>query len=185
MKPNIKISRKVPCHGTVRIALESSPSLESITKTFITLLFPVVLQTLITMLHQRWKKSTKNKRIVKKVSLNDPNIENLISCDYYDISEIMKMKIREQQDLSILHLQVISATKRYLLKMCHLGYKLRIFLFQRKVVPFSRYSSFCIFNHPLIYQICEVMMSISTWNGRFLNISFEPQLINPPNLDNW
>ena len=26
----------------------------------------------------------------------------------------------------------------------------------------SRYSSFCIFNHSMIYQIFEVMMSIST-----------------------
>ena len=29
--------------------------------------------------------------------------------------------------------------------------------------PFSRYSSFCIFNNPMIYQICD-MMSISTWD---------------------
>ena len=29
----------------------------------------------------------------------------------------------------------------------------------------------------MIYQICDVMMSISTWDGAFLNISFEPQLI--------
>ena len=26
----------------------------------------------------------------------------------------------------------------------------------------SRYSSFCILNHPLIYQICDVMVNIST-----------------------
>ena len=29
-------------------------------------------------------------------------------------------------------------------------------------VPFSRYSSFCIFNHLMIYQICDIMMSINT-----------------------
>ena len=29
----------------------------------------------------------------------------------------------------------------------------------------------------MIYPICDVMMSISTWDGAFLNISFEPQLI--------
>ena len=29
-------------------------------------------------------------------------------------------------------------------------------------VPFLRYSNFCIFNHPMIYQICDVMMSISS-----------------------
>ena len=29
-------------------------------------------------------------------------------------------------------------------------------------VPFSRYSSVWIFNHPMIYQICDVIMSIST-----------------------
>ena len=36
------------------------------------------------------------------------------------------------------------------------------FISQKSYVPFSRYSSFCIFNHPMIYQICDVMMSIST-----------------------
>ena len=39
--------KKIPCHGTARIALQSFPSLQSIIKTFIALLFPVVPQTLI------------------------------------------------------------------------------------------------------------------------------------------
>ena len=30
-------------------------------------------------------------------------------------------------------------------------------------VPFSRYSSFCILNYPMFFQICD-MMSISTWD---------------------
>ena len=38
------------------------------------------------------------------------------------------------------------------------------FFFVKRYVPFSRYSSFCIFSHPMIYQICDVMMSISTWD---------------------
>ena len=29
---------------------------------------------------------------------------------------------------------------------------------------FSRYSRFCIFNHPMNYKICDVMVSIRTWN---------------------
>ena len=33
---------------------------------------------------------------------------------------------------------------------------------KKNYVPFSRYSSFCIFNHPMIYQMCDVTMSIST-----------------------
>ena len=36
------------------------------------------------------------------------------------------------------------------------------FILWKDYVPFSRYSSFCIFNQPMIYQICDVMMSIST-----------------------
>ena len=44
------------------------------------------------------------------------------------------------------------------------------FILWKSYVPFLRYSSFCIFNHLMIYQICEVMMSISTWEGAFLNI---------------
>ena len=35
---------------------------------------------------------------------------------------------------------------------------------KKSSVLFSRYSSFCIFNHPMIYQICYVMVSISTWD---------------------
>ena len=59
-------------------------------------------------------------------------------------------------------LKVTSTQKRQLLKMCHLKHRLRIFLFDKKIVPFSKYASFCIFNHPMIYQICDVVMSIGT-----------------------
>ena len=38
------------------------------------------------------------------------------------------------------------------------------FILWKSYVPFSRYPSFCIFNDLIIYQICEVMMSISTWD---------------------
>ena len=38
----------------------------------------------------------------------------------------------------------------------------KIFVLWKSYFPFSRYSSFCISNHPMIYQICDVMMSIST-----------------------
>ena len=36
------------------------------------------------------------------------------------------------------------------------------FILQKSNVSFSRYSSSCIFNYPVIQQICDVMMSIST-----------------------
>ena len=36
------------------------------------------------------------------------------------------------------------------------------FISQQSYVPFSRYSSVCVFYHPMIYQICDVLMSIST-----------------------
>ena len=38
------------------------------------------------------------------------------------------------------------------------------FISLKNYVPFSRYSSLCIFNHPMIYQICNVTMSISKWD---------------------
>ena len=38
------------------------------------------------------------------------------------------------------------------------------FISKKNYVPFSRYSSFCIFNHPIIYQISDITMSISTWD---------------------
>ena len=36
------------------------------------------------------------------------------------------------------------------------------FVSQKIYVPLSRHSSFCIFNYPKIYKICDVIMSIST-----------------------
>ena len=51
------------------------------------------------------------------------------------------------------------------------------FISQKNYVPFSRYSHFCIFKHTMIYQICDVMMSIvHETESALLNISFEPQL---------
>ena len=46
--------------------------------------------------------------------------------------------------------------------MCHLRHMLKFVWYHREVM-FSRVSSFCIFTHPMIYQICDVMMSLSTW----------------------
>ena len=59
--------------------------------------------------------------------------------------------------------------------MCYLRHRLRIFLFHKSYVPFSRYSSFfCFFfNHPMIYQIC-IVMSISTWD----RVHFRIYLLN-------
>ena len=42
-----------------------------------------------------------------------------------------------------------------------------VLILMKGYVPFSRYSSFCIFNHPMIYQICDVMMSINTRNRAY------------------
>ena len=36
------------------------------------------------------------------------------------------------------------------------------FISQKNYVSFSRYSNFCIFNHSMIYRICDVMMDIIT-----------------------
>ena len=108
----MKISRKAPGHGTVRIALQSPPFLQLIIKTFIALLVPVVPQKLIIMPHLRCKKINKKaKEFLKKFhemyEIFDQS-DNLISCDYYGIPGFKKMKKREQQDLSILHLNVSS-----------------------------------------------------------------------------
>ena len=42
--------------------------------------------------------------------------------------------------------------------------QIKNFFILKNYIPFSRYSSFCIFNHLMIYQICDVTMSISTWD---------------------
>ena len=61
--------------------------------------------------------------------------------------------------------------------MCHLRHGLRIFLFHRKVMFRSQYIQVfvCIFNHPMTYQIYNIMMSISTWDRVHF---WEPQLIS-------
>ena len=42
--------------------------------------------------------------------------------------------------------------------------QINIFLFHKNIMFRSQDSSFCIFNHPVIYQINGVTMSISTWD---------------------
>ena len=37
------------------------------------------------------------------------------------------------------------------------------FILWKTYVTFSRCSRFCIFNHPMIYEVCDVIMSIKTW----------------------
>ena len=39
-----------------------------------------------------------------------------------------------------------------------------VFISEKSYVPFSWYSSFCIFVHSMIYQICDIMMNIGTWD---------------------
>ena len=41
------------------------------------------------------------------------------------------------------------------------------FISYKNYVPFSRYSSFCIFIHPMIYRICDVTMSI-VYEARYI-----------------
>ena len=39
-----------------------------------------------------------------------------------------------------------------------------LFISYKNYVLFSKYLRFCIFNHTMIYQNCDVMMIISTWD---------------------
>ena len=56
-----------------------------------------------------------------------------------------------------------------LLKLGHLRCRLKIFYLVYKLCSFSRYSSFFIFyNHPMVYQICNVMMSILVHEIRYI-----------------
>ena len=52
------------------------------------------------------------------------------------------------------------------------------FISKKSCVPFSGYSSFCMFNHSIIYQICDVMMSISIWD----RVHFRIYLLNHNSL---
>ena len=47
----------------------------------------------------------------------------------------------------------------------NLSYEVQVknfFMSEESYLPFSRYSSFYIFNHPMIYEFCDVMIRIST-----------------------
>ena len=49
--------------------------------------------------------------------------------------------------------------------MCHLSHRLKIYLFRMKIIfRIFVFSRFCIFDNPMIYQICDVMVSISIWD---------------------
>ena len=55
--------------------------------------------------------------------------------------------------------------------MCHLRHRLRFFCLMERLsfildIKFHS-SSFHIFSHPMIYQICDIMMSINTWDKRY------------------
>ena len=70
--------------------------------------------------------------------------------------------------------------------MCHLRHRLRIFLFDRKVMFIflnTFLNIFYILRHPMIYQISDVMMSISTWK----RVHFWIYLLNNNSLthQNW
>ena len=51
-----------------------------------------------------------------------------------------------------------------------------MFLFHREIIFCSRYSSFSIFNYPMIYQICDVMMGISTWDRVHFSVSHPEEI---------
>ena len=51
------------------------------------------------------------------------------------------------------------------------------FVSWKSYVLFSRYSSFCIFNHPMIYQICDAIMSVTTWNRVYFLIYLLNQVL--------
>ena len=48
--------------------------------------------------------------------------------------------------------------------MGHVRHRLRFFWFRRKVMFRSQDIQIFVLNHPMIYQICDVMMSIITWD---------------------
>ena len=57
--------------------------------------------------------------------------------------------------------------------------KIFFFISEKSYVPFTRYSSFSIFNRPMSNHICDVMMSISTWD----RVHFGIYLLNHNSLD--
>ena len=61
------------------------------------------------------------------------------------------------------------------------------FISQKSYVSFSIYLSFGILNDPMIYLICDFMISINKYMREtvFLNIAFEPQLVKSLNLARW
>ena len=71
------------------------------------------------------------------------------------INYLLKKTHRTQMCKCALSLKITSATKWQLLNF---------FILYKNYVSLSRYSSFCVFNHPMIYRIHDVTsMSIMTW----------------------
>ena len=71
--------------------------------------------------------------------------------------------------------------------------QIKNFLYRRKIVSFSRYSRFCIFNHQMIYQICDVTMSISRishiggggWGRVMVGCPPSYDIFQPSSHQNW
>ena len=61
------------------------------------------------------------------------------------------------------------------------------FYFLKKLCSILKIFKFLYFHILIfcIYQICDVTMSITTWDSTYLKISFEPQFINRPYWVNW
>ena len=62
--------------------------------------------------------------------------------------------------------------------MCYLRHRLRMFYFVEKLCSVLKYLNFPIFNHLMIYQIFDVIMSISTWH----KVYFQNYLLNHSSL---
>ena len=105
----MKILRKVPCHSTVRIT--EFPFCSVNNKDLHSLALSSGSTNINNHASPTLKKIKKTKEFLKKfLEMNQifDRSDNLISRDYYDIPEFKKMKIREQQELPILHLNISS-----------------------------------------------------------------------------
>ena len=72
------------------------------------------------------------------------------------------INFQSQHATNISTLKVTSATNYNFSNCVIWGTDYKLFYFVEKLLPFSRYSSFCIVNHPMIYRICDATLSIST-----------------------
>ena len=91
-------------------------------------------------------------------ALNEHNFQYIEPCAIFIARYLLRATFSNKSFRHFLRLKVTSL-KNHNFSKCVIWSTGEELFQQKSSVLFSRHSSFCIFNHSMIYQICDIMMS--------------------------